>query len=73
MIGFIAGNLGRGISVRNLSRSSQFKYLLCSHLLGSFLAVVGMPLTTALASRDNLELVRSLFCFEFVPDFLGIS
>ena len=38
-------------------------------LLGSFVAVVGMPLT-ALASRKNLELVRSLYCFETRLRFL---
>jgi hypothetical protein len=33
---------------------------------------MGMPLTTAIASRKDLELVRSLF-FELVSDFSGIS
>ena len=45
---------------------------LLSILLGSVVAVVGMPLTV-LVARKNLELVRSLFCFEAASDLSGIS
>ena len=74
MIGFIVGNLGRGISVRNLSFLVQINLDVYSVLSsGSVVAVLGMPLTT-LASRKNLELVRSLSCFEsLAADFSGIS
>lgn len=57
MTGFIAGNLERGILVRNLLIQANLDpYPI---LLGSVIAVVGMPLTV-LASRKNLELVRFL-------------